>query len=281
MKIERAEKQEKSEEKDFRGHHRAIRSAIERLKRPYIGETERQTCGGQNGNAQQSELRKPGAQLAREVRTRCPPYGDEQIGQPAEPRGGSPLMQGGESNQRQAIFQASHRVAGDDRGSDDGGCGKKQIGVAIRMPGAGKGENRERRQDAEHASQDKACAAHLSEADARGLHQDKGVRQNVSDLHRRERKRRAPNPTQAHRFQCIRFDVGAAQHENQKNNSADYERLKRQRRAAKQDREEPKDLKQPGHVRRSGPRDAKRDFAPGNVPIGSENLPAEAVLAGR
>src|SRR6266568_5055818 len=176
--------------------------------------------------AQQSELRKPGAQLAREVRIRCPPYGDEQIRQAAEPRCGSPLMQGGESNQRQAIFQASHRVAGDDRGSDDGGCGKKQIGVAIRMPRTGKGEDRERRQDAERASQDKACAAHLSEADASGLHQDEGVRHNVSDLHRREHKGRAPNPTQTRRFQRIRFNVGAAQHEIQKNNSADDERLK-------------------------------------------------------
>src|SRR5206468_10451219 len=70
---------------------------------------------------------------------------------------------------------------------------------------------------------------------------------NVGELHDGESDCGTANPAQAWMPYRTGFRIRAAQDENQKNDSADRERLERQYRAAKQHGEEAEDLEKAGH----------------------------------
>jgi hypothetical protein len=110
------------------------------------------------------------------------------------------------------------------------------------------------------------------------VHEHERIRQNVRELHHSECDCGTPNPAQARRLDRLGFLIHAVQNENQKDDSADGERLKSQYRAAKQYGEEAENLKKPDHAK-SGASNGKGNLAASDVAVRSEHLPAQPVCS--
>jgi hypothetical protein len=130
------------------------------------------------------------------------------------------------------MVETSNGVAGGDGGGEDNGSGHQQVGIAASARRAGKEGNGESGGKCEGACERKTRAADFTKGYVRGLHEDERVRGNVSDLHDGKSEGCAANPTKAGLLKSFGFPAGAARNEEQKNDPADREGLKAQRRAA-------------------------------------------------